>query len=658
MIVIMTESNEDQALKSKKRSLTEILDDRLDYPRRRAAIACEICRARKSKCDGGQPKCRLCTELNADCVYRERTLKLDARDKLILEKLEHIEGLLRNTLREQQENEKLPDIPEFKLNPTNIQHIIVSSAENTAANNTQSSPSWNQSNDTSSLSHASPVSSKLSTDKLSDYVFSIPENHSTPWLHLLNLPKIARFLSSPAPSALTPLDFESSRLPLQVNPNVLLDLSNVQPLVTSFFREVNPFFAIISPFSWQSYYSIALSNGFRSGPESIIVLIVLALGESSRRESISLVPKDERIPGYDFFSCAWPLISSAILSNTIENAQALMLATAYLIYLVRPVEAWTLLSITCAKLRVIVSLKPLAKMTHDNREHFERVFWNALIFESDILAEVDLPHSGIEMLEDQVGLPSGFFISANVNNTTLPGTDDLWYFLAEISLRRLLNRVHHMLYGKTTARMPISSYHPIVEELDFQLTQWYKNLPQVLRFTFERRPLNNRFLTVLRLRYFACRTIIWRIYVEISLNDESLLRDPRVKQGASKCIDACLRQTENIEEHREGHIPYLWQGSLSIVGLVVMLMAVVTSRGLSELMCYPVEKVIDIVDKGVRFIVLNSTVAPSIHAAAEVLLDMQKNWALYIRSNGYDVKIIVDDDTVIDIFKKTRYEPS
>ena len=35
--------------------------DPLDYPRRRATISCEICRSRKSRCDGGRPKCRLCT---------------------------------------------------------------------------------------------------------------------------------------------------------------------------------------------------------------------------------------------------------------------------------------------------------------------------------------------------------------------------------------------------------------------------------------------------------------------------------------------------------------------------------------------------------------------------------------------------------------------
>ena len=39
-------------------------DAGVDYPRRRATIACEVCRSRKSRCDGTKPKCKLCTELS------------------------------------------------------------------------------------------------------------------------------------------------------------------------------------------------------------------------------------------------------------------------------------------------------------------------------------------------------------------------------------------------------------------------------------------------------------------------------------------------------------------------------------------------------------------------------------------------------------------
>ncbi|KAK9314250.1 hypothetical protein V1522DRAFT_459079 [Lipomyces starkeyi] len=614
-----------------------IQDDRVDYPRRRAIIACEVCRARKSKCDGAQPKCRLCNDLNAECVYRERGLKLDARDKLILEKLGQIESILQTSLEKEQLQTQV--IKQLSLQQQQLQEnlqeqqthhlsgIITDGSDHSQRFSTstiaQSSPD---------LSHESPAfgRDKLSSNSHREYVFSIPEHHSTPWFHLFQHPKIARFLSSSPPSLVSPLSVETNRPPLQLNPNVLLDLSHIQPFVTSFFKNVNPFYAIVSPFSWQSYYRIALSRGFRAGPESVIVLLVLALGEASMEESLTLCRPNSPIPGLKFFASSWPLVTNILISNSIIDAQALMLTSAYLFYLVRPLEAWTILSATCMKIRAIIATTPPETLPHDEKEQLERIFWNALVFESDLLAELDLPHSGIVLHEDDVGLPSGF-ISVPEQASLAPGSDDLWYFLAGIAIRRLLNRVHHMLYSKTT-QMPISSYHPIVQELNFQLIQWYENLPPVLRFSFERRQLDNRFATVLRLRYFACQSIIWRVYVEVALQNEDLLRDPRIRMGASKCVEACLRQIEDVEEHQAGHIPYLWQGSLSISSHILMLMAVTTSAGLSQLLSYSLERMAEIITAGVRTIIRNGKLAPSIKAAAESLCDAQRQWAAQMRS--------------------------
>ncbi|KAK9481766.1 hypothetical protein V1527DRAFT_486305 [Lipomyces starkeyi] len=594
--------------------------------------------------------------------------RLDARDKLILEKLGQIESILQTSLEKEQLQTQI--IKQLSIQQQQLQEnlqeqqthhlsgIITDGGDHSQRFSTstvaQSSPE---------LSHESPAFSrdKLSSNSHREYVFSIPEHHSTPWFHLFQHPKIARFLSSSPPSLVSPLSLETNRPPLQLNPNVLLDLSHIQPFVTSFFKNVNPFYAIVSPFSWQSYYRIALSRGFRAGPESVIVLLVLALGEASMEEPLTLCRPHSPIPGLKFFASSWPLVANILISNSITDAQALMLTSAYLFYLVRPLEAWTILSATCTKIRAIIATTPPETLPHDEKEQLERIFWNALVFErleyplntyfqdnvltrgSDLLAELDLPHSGIELHEDDVGLPSGF-ISVPEQASLAPGSDDLWYFLAGIAIRRLLNRVHHMLYSKTT-QMPISSYHPIVHELNFQLIQWYENLPSVLRFSFERRQLDNRFATVLRLRYFACQSIIWRVYVEVALQNEDLLRDPRIRMGATKCVEACLRQIEDVEEHQAGHIPYFWQGSLSIASHILMLMAVTTSAGLSQLLSYSLERMAEIITAGVRTIIRNGKLAPSIKAAAESLCDAQRQWAAQMRELGVILPTLSNENT-------------
>lgn len=42
-----------------------------DYPRRRALQACQICRARKTKCDNERPSCGSCEALGVECSYNE-----------------------------------------------------------------------------------------------------------------------------------------------------------------------------------------------------------------------------------------------------------------------------------------------------------------------------------------------------------------------------------------------------------------------------------------------------------------------------------------------------------------------------------------------------------------------------------------------------------
>ena len=66
-------------------------------------------------------------------------------------------------------------------------------------------------------------------------------------------------------------------------------------------------------------------------------------------------------------------------------------------------------------------------------------------------------------------------------------------------------------------------------ELDYQLNQWYAGLPPAMQFPLDRVPLQNPVQTVLRLRYFACRTIIFRPYILMVLQDETLgLRDEQI----------------------------------------------------------------------------------------------------------------------------------
>ena len=54
-----------------KADSTNRMSSSKDYPRRRALQACQICRARKTKCDNERPSCGSCEALGVECNYNE-----------------------------------------------------------------------------------------------------------------------------------------------------------------------------------------------------------------------------------------------------------------------------------------------------------------------------------------------------------------------------------------------------------------------------------------------------------------------------------------------------------------------------------------------------------------------------------------------------------
>ncbi|KAJ9132513.1 hypothetical protein NKR23_g11188 [Pleurostoma richardsiae] len=585
-------------------------DAGVDYPRRRATIACEVCRSRKSRCDGTKPKCKLCTELGAECVYREPGIKLDAGDKLILERLNRIENLLQMNMVNQSNGIGMSHDSPSMSNGTGL------SGENLLMQNSGNFVSVIPSGGIGTWT-AQPTN-----------ISTMPKVHTNAALHLLQWPLIRDLVSRPYDPQIL-LQLEMAREPLHsLTKTPCVDLSNTTAYIEAYFERVNVWYACVNPYTWRSHYRIALSNGFREGAESCIVLLVLALGQASLRGSISRIVPQEDPPGLQYFTAAWSLLPGMMTSNNVLAAQCHLLASAYLFYLVRPLEAWNLLCTTSTKLQLLL-MSP-NRVPPDQRELTERIYWNALLFESDLLAELDLPHSGVVQFEENVGLPGGF--EGDENEAV--GRDDLWYFLAEVALRRLLNRVSQLIYSKDSMAST-TSLEPVVAELDFQLQQWYESLPLPLQFPFTRALLPDPVQTVLRLRFFACRTIIYRPYILAVLDNEQAVLDPAVRDSCHKCLEASIRQLEHINAHHAGHMPYLWQGALSIVSQTLLVMGATMSPSLSSILLTLVPHR-DTIDQIINDVVVEieryAVLAPSLSLAAEIIKEAEVRRRTFLSS--------------------------
>jgi hypothetical protein len=577
-------------------------DATVDYPRRRATIACEVCRSRKSRCDGTKPKCKLCTELGAECIYREPGIKLDAGDKLILERLGRIESLLQMNM----------------VGGGNPMHIAGESppiSNGTATALTGDNLMVHNANGFVSVIPNGGLGTWTSGTNIS----TMPKVHTNAALHLLQWPLIRELVQRPYDPQIV-LQLEMNREPLpSLAKTPCVDLSNTNTYIEAYFERVNVWYACVNPYTWRSHYRSALSYGFREGPESCIVLLVLALGQASLRGSIARIIPHEDPPGLQYFTAAWSLLPGMMTANNVLAAQCHLLAAAYLFYLVRPLEAWNLLCTTSNKLQLLLMCPN--RVPEDQRELLERIYWNALMFESDLLAELDLPHSGVVQLEEHVGLPGGF----QGEESEAVGRDDLWYFLAEIALRRLLNRVSQLIYSKDSMAST-TSLEPVVAELDFQLTQWYESLPVALQFPFTRATLPDPVQTVLRLRFFACRTIIYRPYILAVLDNEQAILDPAVRDSCHKCLEASIRQLEHISAHHAGHMPYLWQGALSIVSQTLLVMGATMSPSLSSILMtlLPHREAMDQIFHDIIIDIESmACLAPSLSLAAEIIKEAE-----------------------------------
>ncbi|KAI5463398.1 hypothetical protein BGZ63DRAFT_413012 [Mariannaea sp. PMI_226] len=584
-------------------------DAGVDYPRRRATIACEVCRSRKSRCDGTKPKCKLCSELGAECIYREPGIKLDAGDKLILERLNRIESLL-------------------QMNMVNAPHLNMTQDSPSLSNGTGLSAD-NLMGSMNAAHFVSIPNGGLGTwfsQPPGTNISIMPKVHTNAAMHLLQWPLIRDLVSQPYDPQIL-LQLEMAREPLHsLTKTPCVDLSNTQAYIEAYFERVNVWYACVNPYTWKSQYRTALSNGFREGPESCIVLLVLALGQASLHGSISrIVPHDDP-PGLQYFTAAWSLLPGMMTANTVVAAQCHLLAAAYHFYLVRPMEAWTLICTTSTKLQLL--LMAPSRIPSHQKELVERIYWNALLFESDLLAELDLPHSGVVQFEENVGLPCGF----EGEEADQVGRDELWYFLAEIALRRLLNRVSQLIYSKDSIAST-TSLEPVVAELDYQLSQWYESLPLPLQFPFTRTVLQDPIQTVLRLRFFACRTIIYRPYILAVLDNEQAILDPAVRDCCHKCLEACIRQLEHVNEHHAGHMPYIWQGALSVVSQTLLIMgaSMVPSLLGIILTLVPHREALDqIINEVVLEIEKYTALAPSLSLAAEIIKEAEVRRRTYL----------------------------
>ncbi|KAF5516042.1 Echinocandin B biosynthetic cluster transcription factor ecdB [Colletotrichum siamense] len=215
--------------------------------------------------------------------------------------------------------------------------------------------------------------------------------------------------------------------------------------------------------------------------------------------------------GLSFFNLACSIFRD-VEDVSWESVQCLLLIALYNSSKLRVYDHWRFINKACS---TVIILLPLEEQL---RAHHCQLYWIAYLQESQILVEFEFPSSGLSGLESSVPLPL----------LPDPGIDPRqkeyqFFFLALVSMRRLLNRIHSHLYNQERLVIPTPS---VLYELNRQIEEWKQCLPSAFQFSdltlsdevriasqTDKRSMQERLKGHLKARYHAAKTILYRPHV-------------------------------------------------------------------------------------------------------------------------------------------------
>ncbi|OOO07264.1 hypothetical protein OAory_01094670 [Aspergillus oryzae] len=216
------------------------------------------------------------------------------------------------------------------------------------------------------------------------------------------------------------------------------------------------------------------------------------------------------IPGLAFYAYATQILGSLQGANRLPHVQAALLAGLYAGQLAHPFQSHGWIYQAARACQVLVRSKRYTQMPDGpDKDLYDFAYWTCLQLESDILAELDLPASGISRSEARISLPKGRFTLNLPNEISAPSTMMMFFYSAQIHLRKVLNRVHTDLYKVEKQGQTHWSSH-VQEILSMNLELWRNSLPAVMKWKDTDPPSEEINVARMRAKYYGARYIIHR----------------------------------------------------------------------------------------------------------------------------------------------------
>ncbi|KAK6355740.1 hypothetical protein TWF718_000127 [Orbilia javanica] len=464
------------------------------YPRKRAIKACQVCRARRTKCDNLKPSCSFCLKVGAKCIQSPTDLSsFDPASLRILERLDDLEQLLRGNATIS------PDIESRESgNRENAYYPISRRA--------------NRNIDSTSEAESDGASSRLIPGPVEE-VLAWPE--FTP---LLEIPPMMYFFQVCQSDATT--DGFSPSHASELEPQ------SAKILLDRFFTHTHVKNPVLDEVHTRQLVSRLALHGIDWSPQSCLALLVCALGSlaapiGGNEDGYGIMPNSHQYQtAQSFFQAAQKRLGICLTNGDIISTQCLFLSGVYMITVFRPIEAWRLflqaLS-NCQTLDFLTRQNPnwilnvphntaspstphtiLTTASTDSQTRYgnqtleQAIYWSAWKSEMEMRSELqpqDFKLPGARELTYPPFLPCPPNISdqdPTIDGLTQSEQRGWFFYLSEISLRRLVSRIKREILAfenlSKEGADTLSILSRSISEYELQAKAWYDALPGAVRF--------------------------------------------------------------------------------------------------------------------------------------------------------------------------------
>ncbi|KAH7010487.1 hypothetical protein EDB80DRAFT_714940 [Ilyonectria destructans] len=353
------------------------------YPRKRAVTACQVCRARRTKCDLKKPACSFCSKIGAECVFDPSVLSsFDPASLEIIERLDRLERKLDNPL-----HPRLESVIEQQSVPssTHDPHALL-------PENLDAVLKW-------AVFQRLAPSSKVGSTATSPI-----------WRGILG------------------------RIPVTGDE---LDPASCNEWLDNFFNEVHIKNPILDEENTRRLVRKVCLDGAGWDSSSCLALLVCANGALVREFRMPSLEHHE-LEGsvaMALFSAAQKRLGPVMLANSVVEAQCVFLVGVFLMSILRPVEAWRMF---LQALAICQSFKSSCRRVSndtagsiDTTAAQESIYWSCWKSEQELRWELGPSDFSSRTLDPPQLFPS---IPDACKDENLRA----WYFyLSEISLWRL-----------------------------------------------------------------------------------------------------------------------------------------------------------------------------------------------------------------------------